>query len=137
MGNCTSVSSRPPELAEIIAYRPSGPLPPASQRSVLMVWKFHPTSNPLDVRSAAVVPQSFSGFDANECYVLLHIYRRKEGPQAGGGAPRAAPVAAVATAAVAAVVVVVTEVVVVLVAVAGGGRGGGESRKCSRMPRVA
>ena len=55
-----------------------------------MVWRFHPSSNPLDVRSAAVVPQSFSGFDANECYVLLHIYRRKEAPQ-GGGAPRAAP----------------------------------------------
>ena len=78
MGQACSVESRPPELQEVISFRPTGPLPATSYRSNLKIWRFFATANPLDIQSAAVVPQSFKGFDAEECYVLLHIYRRKD-----------------------------------------------------------
>ena len=78
MGQACSVESRPPELQEVISFRPTGPLPATSYRSNLKIWRFFATANPLDIQSAAVIPQSFKGFDAEECYVLLHIYRRKD-----------------------------------------------------------
>ena len=78
MGQACSVESRPPELQEVLSFRPTDPLPSTSFRSNLKVWRFFATANPLDIQSVAVAPQTFKGFDADDSYVLLHIYRRKE-----------------------------------------------------------
>ena len=44
MGQACSVESRPPELQEVISFRPTGPLPATSYRSNLKIWRFFATS---------------------------------------------------------------------------------------------
>ncbi|KAL1524506.1 hypothetical protein AB1Y20_019400 [Prymnesium parvum] len=78
MGANLSLDAKPPEIEALLTYEPSGPSTPSLHRSNLKVWRFFPTEQPLEIASAAVAPSTFTGFDAKECYVLLHIYRRHD-----------------------------------------------------------
>jgi hypothetical protein len=85
MGNQVSFDAEPLSLDDLIAYRPSAStvLPPLKFRSNIKAWRFYATDAPLQVRHAPLKP-GFSTFEPTECYVVLHIYRRKEEvPSAG------------------------------------------------------
>ena len=92
MGAKVSLDAKPPELGELAAIRPpNGPLPAAKFRSNLKMWRFFATeSGPLDVSSQAVQPRSFRGFDSRECYMILHIYARRDALLDGPAAARSA-----------------------------------------------
>eukprot|EP00965_Chrysotila_dentata_P217228 6189866-Pleurochrysis_carterae.AAC.1 len=92
MGASASLDSTPLELSELLNFRPTGALPPLRYRSNIKVWRFYVHEGPLDVRSAPVSakllgdPNAIAHFSAKECYVLLHIYCRREraGSYSGG-----------------------------------------------------
>jgi len=90
MGASLSLDAPPMELAELLAFSPSGPAPARiASPSNLKVWRFFVQKEPIDVGCAAVLPTSFvSGVSARECYVLLHIYRRCK-KSAGSRSPAA------------------------------------------------
>ena len=79
MGACVSVDvGGGLPIEQVISLKPNGPHPPARCRSNLKCWRFFSTAAPLDVKSEPVDARSFAGFDASECYILLHTYRRRD-----------------------------------------------------------
>ena len=64
----------------------------------MKLWRFYATDKPLQVKSAPIEP-GFTGFDASECYIILHIYKRQDARVAGSGAAGAAALVALAAAA--------------------------------------
>ena len=84
MGNHVSIDSVP--LDELVSFKPPAAAPPPLKyRSNVKLWRFYATDKPLQVKSAPIEP-GFTGFDASECYIILHIYKRQDAPVAGSGA---------------------------------------------------
>ena len=99
MGNHVSCDAVP--LEDLVSYRPApdAPLPPLKYRSNLKAWRFFATESPLQVHSTPIDQSAFRGFDANECYIVLHIYSRhdNDGKRAGSAPPSDNPTASGAT----------------------------------------
>ena len=98
MGAACSLDASPLSIDEVIGFvAPPGAPPPAAHRSNLKVWRFFTTQGATDVGSAPLALAGFAGFSAAECYVLLHVYRRRDGTtntlepgaQRAGGSPNA------------------------------------------------
>ena len=84
MGNHVSIDSVP--LDELVSFKPPAAAPPPLKyRSNVKLWRFYATDKPLQVKSAPIEP-GFTGFDASECYIILHIYKRQDARVAGSGA---------------------------------------------------
>ena len=80
MGAACSLDASPLSIDEVIGFvAPPGAPPPAAHRSNLKVWRFFTTQGATDVGSAPLSLAGFAGFSAAECYVLLHVYRRRDG----------------------------------------------------------
>ena len=80
MGAACSLDASPLSIDEVIGFvAPPGAPPPAAHRSNLKVWRFFTTQGATDVGSAPLSLAGFAGFSAVECYVLLHVYRRRDG----------------------------------------------------------